>query len=200
MGKRRRILGVLVLLGLLTAAAGTWFVAQARLPDPAQCDRTELLLWLVTRHLEQEPFDLRLRLIDRLEQEMRGDFDAKLAKQWLTEARQEQLDKNVAALVEAWFFARLEHYFALPAPERAAYVDQLLDRLVVLRGARAAAGRQEPARGARLAKVLLEQVPEWQRRADPKRRVEISEFLVALQTRWLARGLFGASPPDRRQG
>ena len=197
MRKRRGILGVLVLLALLAAAAGTWFVAHARLPDPAQCDRTQLLLWLVAGHLDQEPRELRLRLIDRLEQEARGDLDATLAKQWLSEARREQLDKNIAALVEAWFFDKSEHYFAIPQAERAAYVDQLLDRLIALRGAKAAV---RPAGRPRLVKVLLEQVPEWQRRADPKQRAEISEFLVALQTRWLARNLFGTAPPDRRQG
>jgi hypothetical protein len=185
------------LLVLVAVAGGAWFVTGG-LPDPANCDRMQLLFWLVGRDLEQEPYEVRLRLLHRLEQEDWGNVDPKRAEQWLTEGRRQQLDRNIASLVEPWFFDKMEQYYALPRRQRSAYLDQVLDRLTKLRGARTAAG-QKDASGGRVAKVLFDQVPEWRRRADPQQRAEINEFLLALEARYLARGLLSPFKFERRQ-
>jgi hypothetical protein len=190
----------LILVALLAAGA-VWYLTNARLPDPEHCDRAQLLLWLVGRDLEQEPFELRVRLLRRLEQDMPQDLNPERARRWLTEARRAQLERNIAALVEPWFFDKMERYFALPRRERTAYVDQVIDRLAALRGLKAAAEPQERGvRQPRVVQVFMTQVAEWQKRADPKQRAEIREFLFALQTRWVARGLFNAFNADRRTG
>ena len=204
MSRRRGILSLLVLAVLLLVAAGAvWVLARLRLPDPADCDRRQLLRWLVTRDLEMEPFDLRLRLLRRLEQQMRADADWGRFKGWFTEERRQRLAENVTQLVEPWFFDKLEHYVRLPPQQRTAYVDQILDRVAAMRGlgavTQAAPPAGKPGQG-RLVKVLLEQIPQWQQRAEPRRRREISEFLIALETRWMTRQLFGAAPPPGRAG
>lgn len=183
---------------LAVVAGGAWFVSGAYLPEPEHCNRVQLLCWLVGRDLEQEPFDVRLGLLRRLEQEDWGKVDPKRAEQWLTEGRREQLDRNIAALVEPWFFDKMEHYFALPRRQRTEYLDQVFDRLTKLRGARTAAGEQASG-GNRVVKVLFEKVPEWRQRAAAQQRSQINEFLLALETRWIARGLFSPFKLDRRQ-
>jgi hypothetical protein len=200
----RGFLSVLVLAGVLLLAAGAlWIVSRIRLPDPGDCDRRQLLRWLVSRDLDKESFDLRLRLLRRLEQQIRIDADWSRFKGWLTEQSRQRLANNVTQLVEPWFIDKLEHYVGLPPEQRTAYVDQILDRLSAMRGLAAVTGANTPS-GApgqgRLAKALLEQIPQWQQRAEPQRRREIGEFLTALQTRWVSRQLFGAVPPLRPAG
>jgi hypothetical protein len=156
------------------------------------------MLWLVARDLDEEPLELRIRFIRRLDQVMPEDVDPQRARRWLSEARREQFDQNIAALAEPWFLDKVERYFSLPRRERTAYMDQVIDRLAAFRRLKLAAEPQP--RGGRAARAFMDQVAEWQKRADPKRRAEIREFVFALQTRWMARGLFGGLGVERRTG
>ncbi len=193
----RRIVKGLILIGLLVAGS-VWYLTSARLSDPEECGRAQLMLWLVARDLDEEPLELRIRFIRRLDQVMPQDVDPQRARRWLTEAQREQFDQNIAALAEPWFLDKVERYFSLPRRERTAYMDQVIDRLAAFRKLKLATEAQQ--RGGRVAKAFMDQVAEWQKRADPKRRAEIREFVFALQTRWMARGLFGNLGVERRTG
>lgn len=192
MSRRAGFLSVLLVVVLGLAALVGWRV---RLPDPADCDRAQLIRWLVTRDLGQESFELRTRLLHRLEQEIERDPEWGRNKDLLTQDMRSRLDNNLDLLVEPWFVDKLDHYVRLPAAERTSYVDQILNRLAAMRkiGVPKDQPPTAPQRPGRLVKVLLEQWPQWEQRATPERRRAMSDFLVALQTRWLTRQVFGSA-------
>jgi hypothetical protein len=181
--------GMLLVMGM-GAAAAFW---KLHLPDPEQADGGQLLRWLVARDLEGESPDLRHRLAVRLEQEfgMRPVHWAQIGDK-LNENRCDRMWKNLGLLLEPFLDEKLDRYRELPAADRVAFVDSLLDeldnwrQLEAIRPAAAVASATQGA-GPGLSALVLTRVRQWQDQAPPQRRAQIDPFLFTVQARWLWR-------------
>jgi hypothetical protein len=202
--RNRRLLLVLVSSGIaVVLVAGVVGFCWPRLPEPAAADRDGLLRWLVTQDLGQEPYDTRLVLARRLEQEFGGKIDWTAVGSQLDERQKDRLWENVLTLLEPWFADKVDGYFQLQAPQRPAYVDRTLQLIENWKGATAltaetrksgSAGRHESAGKAGptgLIEVVIQRIGRWTESATPERRQQVREFLLAVQARWFQAALFG---------
>ena len=196
---RRGVFAVLALCVLVGAAvAGTVLFLRLRLPDPEHSNRQQLVRWLVERDVGREPAELRCRLMRRLEEEFAGGFDWEAAKSRLTENQRRRVWKNFVLILEPWFADKIEAYYRLAAEQRPAMLDRLVDELSQWRHAEGiqcegpdAAEGQAPDQGKGLTAALVAQLERRKAEAEPAERERLSQFLAALQWRWLIRGLPG---------
>jgi hypothetical protein len=189
---RRGILWLLLLVALLAAGIGvTLPLLRPRLPDPAVANHDELLRWLVTRNLAEESPETRLVLIRRLEQEYRGGVDWDALNGQTTEAQRKRLCSNIPLLLGPWLSDRASAYSRLPNAERRQFIDGIIDSLLAWRGAGQLQGEKDGSAAqsgpAGLLSAILRQVEECRREAEPQQRHRISQFLAALQLRFLTR-------------
>jgi hypothetical protein len=192
MRRHRGILTVLVSAALLAAAAiAAAALLYPSLPNPEHANRRELIRWLVTRDLTQVPTATRAVLALRLEEEFSGEIDWPATASELTDAQRLQLCENVPLLVGPWMQAKAGCYSTLSVAERMVYLDGLIDTLQQWRGldeiapASAAKGQSRPG----LMAGAMEQVAVIKEHADPAERAQLSEFMLALETRWTMREL-----------
>jgi hypothetical protein len=184
---------------LLTTGIGASLAfSKFHLPDPDRADGGQLLRWLATRDLEGESPDLRRRLAVRLEQEFgKSQVHWDQVGKRLNENRCDRMWKNLGLLLEPFLDEKLDHYRDLPAAGRMAYVDDLLDELnnwrqiEAIRPAAARNSSQTAEPG--LCTLVLSRVRQWQDQADPQRRAQIDQFLLAVQARWLWRSILPAA-------
>jgi len=193
----RGILTVLSAGALLIAGVATALVyASWRLPDPAVADRDQLLRWLVTRDLSQEPVQTRQSLAQRLEREFSGTaVNWDVARSRMSDAHRQRLWTNLPLLIQAWFASQAEQYAGLAPEERSACLDRILDTMAVWRDAaelrpsddQEADSGQQPTG---LAELVLGQLSQAIETADPEQRQQMSQLMAALQTQWIVRTLF----------
>ncbi len=190
--RHRGILTVLVSAALLAAAAiAAAALLYPRLPDPEHANRRELIRWLVTQDLTHVPTATREALALRLEEEFSGEIDWPATASELTDAQRLQLCENVPLLVGPWMQAKAGCYAALSVAERVSYLDRLIDTLQQWRGldeiapASVASGQSHPG----LMANAMEQLSAVKEHADTAKRAEMSEFMLALETRWAVREL-----------
>jgi hypothetical protein len=167
------------------------------LADPSTADRTELLYWVVMRDLSEEPPETRRVLAHRLDEEFRAGIDWGVVDEQLDAERRARLWRNVPLLLEPWFMEKVNGYFNESDERRAAYLDKMIDAVAVWAGLDAirpgaAEGKGGAARSPGLTEMLLGEVEGWKQRAAPGDRQRITEFLAAMQARWLTRDLIGA--------
>ena len=189
---RRGILWLALLATLLAvgvAAAMPFF--RSRLPDPAVANRDELLRWLVTRDLAEETPQTRLLLIQRLQQEFHSGVDWDALKRKTNEAQRKRLWSNIPLLLGPWISDNASAYSQLPQAKRLQFIDNVIDSLMTWRGAERLQmpkdGDAAQSGSGSLMSVLLDQVEECKRKAEPQERKHISQFLAALQFRFLTR-------------
>jgi hypothetical protein len=189
---RRGVLWLLALAALLAAGVGAGrFLFRPGLSDPAVADSDELLRWLVTRDLGQESARTRLVLVQRLEQEFRAGVDWEALNQQMTDAHRKQLWNNIPLLLGPWLSEKASHYSQLPVTQRLKFIDGVIDSLLAWRGAdrlqTAQSSEASSSQSRGVVSVFLEQVEECRRNADVRQREHISQFLAALQLRFLMR-------------
>jgi len=188
----RGILTVLVSAALLAAAAVTaaaWYYP--RLPDPGRANRRELMQWLVTRDLEHVAAATRRALARRLEEEFSGEVDWAAPAGELTDPQRRRLYENVGRLVGPWLQDHAERYAALPAAERRAYLDGLIDTLQRWRGLEELVPGDCPGGPAPpgLTATARRQLGVMQEQGSAPEQRQAREFVSALQTRWFLREL-----------
>ncbi|MEE9603559.1 MAG: hypothetical protein V3V75_09655, partial [Thermoguttaceae bacterium] len=93
----------LILILVATAALTAGFFYQPSLPHPRDADREQLVRWLVLRDLRGESGELRLALIQRLEQEFSAEVDWDSMSDRLTQSQQQRLRDNLVLLLRPWF-------------------------------------------------------------------------------------------------
>lgn len=188
---RLLVLMVVALVGAVAVplVVVPWF--WPRLPDPAVADREGLLRWMVARDLNAEPAETRGTLARRLEEEFGSEVDWEAVAEELDESQRRRLWENIVVLLEPWFMDKVDRYFNLAVADRCAYVDRLIDKLVVWQGAESlrprSAGHGDGQGG--LLEALCAQIERCKQRARPARRKQISQFLMVVQTRWCTRKL-----------
>ncbi len=202
MRKHRGILTILLGLTLLTTGITVAVpVFVPRLPDPAVADRDQLLRWLVVRDLNRESPATREVLVRRLDEEFRLGIDWETTGDGLDGDQRKRVWENVLLLMDPWLKQKTDRYFALPQPQRPAFLDNVIDSINNWRGVESFcpdrgasdthAESHAPAGG--LLSGMLSRT-DLHTDQDPTRREEIDQFLQAVQARWLVRSLRELSP------
>jgi hypothetical protein len=175
----------LILIIVATTALAAGFLYQPTLPHPRDADREQLVRWLVLRDLRGESDELRLTLVQRLEEEFSAEVDWDSMSDRLTQSQQKRLRDNLVLLLRPWFMSKLEGYFSLPVPQRAAYVDELLDTITSWSGVDTLQGcnPEDAQHEQSLLEILQEKTAKWQAEAAQPLRGQICEFLVAIVLR-----------------
>lgn len=186
---------LLLVVGVAVSMSAAFLLLPERLPDPEHCDREALLRWIVTRDLYRESPQTRRTLAQRLDAEFSTGIDWEATADQLDPSQRAQVWGNVFLLLEPWFMDQMEGYFRLASANRPTHLDRVLDKVDAWRGVesfRPADGEDGPQPGeeAELFVILAGQIESWKDRAGPSRRDEITQFQLALQTRWLLRNLF----------
>src|SRR5438552_2898791 len=121
-----------IFIGLPMAVIGTASLAFAvaayiqRLPDPETADRRGLFRWLIERDLREEPRDLQLAIMGRVEKELLAGVDFREVAAMLNDSQRKLLLENADLLARAWFAREADRYHAEPELNR----PQLLGRQI----------------------------------------------------------------------
>ena len=166
-----------------------------------QVIRLGVVRWLATRDLDGQSDDTRRRLANHIARGLNEQPPPGEALLHLTESEQERLRANSRLLMEAWFGERAEEYFALPKPERAAFLDGRIEdirRWGILQLLAPDTGDTDP-RNRELAATteLIQMTQTWIRRARPDQRQRLQKMIAATQQRMLLRRLSGPPPSPR---
>ncbi len=193
MKKHRGILRLTTFLAtglILAILAGSAWVYSSQLPHPENADRRGLILWMVTRDLEQESVHTREVLARRLDSEF-IDVDWESLGGEMSPQHRRQLWANMPLLLEPWFMGKLEGYDKCDASGRQAYVDSIIDRMSELSDMNCLREKSEGQSSPELTQLLMENVEVWKKQAPPEEKRRIGQFFAAIQTRWLIRTLSG---------
>ena len=191
---------------LAVVAGSVWvFLAYgSQLPSPENANRQELLRWLVTRDLGEESAHTREVLARRLDSEF-VDVDWVSLNSRMSDEHRGRLWSNLPLLLEPWFMDKLETYNNRNDTQRPAFVDEIIDRMVELGGMDCLRGPSDGGRPPGLMQLFIERAETCKEQARSERRQQMSQFIAAIQTRWLIRALSGdlpqnaGSPSRRRQ-
>lgn len=216
----RRRFGIFI--GLPMAVIGTASLAFAvaayiqRLPDPETADRRGLFRWLVERDLREEPRDLQLAIMGRVEKELLAGVDFREVAAMLNDSQRKLLLENADLLARAWFAREADRYLAEQEPnrplvlgrqieqiQRLGIMDQLsaLENWSVGKGTArvgdqgsekpAAAGAATHSTTNSLAGLVtqIKRVERWLAEAEPQDRPRLAQFFTALRDRLLLNSL-----------
>ncbi len=188
----RGILTVLVsaaLLAVTVIATAAWHYA--KLPDPAEAGRRDLLRWLVTRDLEHVPEATRAVLARRLAEEFAGETDWEGMAHQLTDRQRQRMEDNVVWLVGPWLRECARRYDALPEADRTDYLDQFIDALRWWRdfADRFMGSSLTDAAASDLPAAALEPLEGRPEYADLAAQQRTRAFLHAVRARWVMREL-----------
>jgi hypothetical protein len=204
--RRRGLLVGLFLAGAALASLATAAVVMIqRLPDPETADRRGLIRWLIERDLREQPWDLRLRLVSRVEQELLAGVDLREVAALLNADQCRRLVKNGDELARVWFVREADHYAAARQDQRPSLLDQqlkhvqrlgIMDQLAAVeRWAAARTHQQASLAATALAKPTsqpsatgsfaanTERIERWVSETVPAERAKLQEFFTAIRTR-----------------
>jgi hypothetical protein len=189
---RRGVLWLLLAAAMLVVGIGVGLtVLRSGLPDPAVASRDELLRWLVTRDLAKESPKTRLVLVQRLEHEFCSGVDWDALKGKTSKEQRKQLWSNIPLLLGPWLSDKASVYSQLSEAKRLQFIDGVIDSLMTWRGADRLqdgnAGSTSQNAGGGLITAMFSQIEECKRDAPPQQRDCISQFVAALQFRFLTR-------------
>lgn len=191
---------VLVILSGISLAAMV-HVARQGLPERAIVDRSEVRAWLVQRNVQEASGRTRERLVAHLENDFRTGFSWQEELLSMTPAEQQQFNENFNLLMEQWFMSKVDGYFAIEPPDRNRYLDREISSLMSWQAISAVDTSElnAPRQFDRRVQLgffgeLMQKIHQWRRDAEPERRKQISEFLLAVQDRILTRNLQRLGP------
>jgi hypothetical protein len=201
---RGLLAGLLVLfLGGISVAAAV-VVHYTQLPDPETADRRGIVRWLIETRLREQPQDLQLRLLARVEQELLAGIDLRDAIMQLDPARRDLLASNVDWLANVWFHREAAAYYAVPAAERSTVLDRQLKRieelrifnqLEVIEAGIAAAGKYPATPATSAATQALKAAPIGAAPASTATSTGVPARTVARVERWIRE----SDPAERGQ-
>jgi len=182
-------------LAVVALLAAAYWASSLRLPDPAAADRDGLLRWLALRDLRTETPAIRLTLLQRLQEEFRGQFDPVAVRTQLDAKYGRRVWDNALVLVETWYAKKLDDYLSAPISQRTVLLDETIAEFQQWRDLAALEpGRDSaPPGDSALLELFTRQIAGWKDNATPERRREITEFDTALRTRWILHTL-GLAP------
>ncbi len=208
---RSRPLLIVAVLGVLATASLVAVAAYIqRLPDPETADQRGLFRWLVECDLNDEPPDVQLTLMRRMEQELAAGIDFHDVMTMLDSEQRCRLIKNADQLARCWFQQAARAYFEMPESQRAGVLARQLDavrRLGIMEQLSAIErwAQQPPANGALVSQRQTEGTASAGKKAEalkaeapvaaPPSKAEMAAAQMARIQRWVDE----AAPRDRRQ-
>ena len=194
--RRRRVILVLTALlsggVLIGGGVGALRLLNPPLPPPEAADCDQLVQWLVTRELAEEPLGTRRALARRLEEEFGAEVDWEATGRQLSLQQRRKLWENLPAVLEPWLLDKVEGYFGRSEQDRPAYVDQVIDTIRGWRGIdRLRPDPDDPSgdRAADWTGILDQRLSALKERGDARRRERVGRFLAAVRTRWFLRAV-----------
>ncbi len=125
--------GILVLslitAGSLAAILVTWYMSVFHLPHPSQANREQVFRWLVLRDLKLESHEIRIALVDRLQDEMGKDIQLDDQTASLSDSQRVRIVSNVELLKQVWFVQRVGDYHECLPENRMAFLARQLDTI-----------------------------------------------------------------------
>src|ERR1700730_8148670 len=124
-----------IFIGLPIAVIGTASVACAvasyiqRLPDPETADRRGLFRWLIERDLREEPRDLQLAIMGRVEQELLAGVDFLEVAAMLNDSQRKLRLEHADLPARAWFGREADRYLAEPELNRLQLLGRQIDEI-----------------------------------------------------------------------
>jgi hypothetical protein len=215
-----------IFVGLPLAVIGTASLAFAvaayiqRLPDPETADRRGLFRWLVERDLREEPRDMQLVIMGRVERELLAGIDFREIAAMLDDSQRQRLLENADLLARCWFRRAAEAYFAEPEPSQPRLLGHqieqiqqlgIMDQLSALENWSAAQGpgvggqgSEKPAAAgaatnpktnslAALTTQIM-RVQLWLAEADSQERPRLAQYFTALRNRLVLNSFRGWLP------
>ena len=191
----RNVITFAVLVSLSAVSIGAAAIVYIyRLPDPEAADGNALFRWLVTRELRNESRQTQLKLLRRLEVELRtGVSNVDEVKENLDPAREAQLRRNLELLGSLWFRQQAATFAALPNEERNAFIDerllQLQDLATIYQTLAGGQSGQTSAKGGDAGSLFraLALVNKWIEGAAPQEQKQMHAFIGAVQARFVSR-------------
>lgn len=196
MRRHRGILAVLTLLALAAASAGAgWYYFLYQLPHPRDADKSQLFRWLVQREIVDEPYEIQVALIDRLEAELPDVSELDDATSQLDGHQREQLSRNFRQLKRVWFTTRADRFAACPENERANFLARQLRTIHSVSAILA----QEGASSPNLMSGFFDDIQRWMEEAGADQRQRMAEVVEAAVVYWLATGDLKTQPFETRR-
>ena len=131
MTPRRRGIFIGLLLGFLATVSLAVVVAAyiQRLPDPSTASRRGLFRWLVERDLAEQPRNVQLVIMGRVEKELLAGTDFSKVAAMLDDVQRQRLLANADLLARCWFEREADRYFAEPESRRSALLGQQITEI-----------------------------------------------------------------------
>lgn len=185
---------IILLSGVILAATfGTIiFLAKYSLPDPSCANRQQLFYWLACKDLSKQPWEIRLTLANRLEQESCEGLDWRTVDVSLDELQQNMVWDNISLLLKPWLMEKAKSYGKLSVEKRRDYVDRLIDVISAWRGIeKLLPSRIKDTPGVKtssgLTSYLCSEIDRIVMESGSPEREQIGELWQALKLRWLIR-------------
>jgi len=196
--RRRR-----VIVGLAVAAVGVASLAIAvvaylkRLPDPQTADRRGLFRWLVQCDLREEPAEMKLVIMQRMEGELLKGINFREIVSSLNDAQRQRLLENADLLANFWFRRQSERYFGAPKSDRPNVLGEQVSQIhrLGLMDQLSALENSSPANDsiAATASTFIKRIDRWLAEAAPSERPRLVEYFGALRDRMLWDGIQNAA-------
>jgi len=194
--RHRGILAVLTLLALAAASAGSgWYYFLYQLPHPRDANKSQLFRWLVQREIADEPYEIQVALIDRLEAELPEAAELDDATSELDGHQREQLSRNFRQLKRVWFTTRAARFAACPENQRANFLARQLRTIHSVSAIMAQDGASSPS----LISRFFDDIQGWMEEAGADQRQGMVEVVEAAVIHWLATGDLETQPFETRR-
>jgi hypothetical protein len=188
--RHRGILTTVVLAALAVpalAAVGYYYWLND-LPHPSSANRGELMRWLVLREVADQPKELQVALVDRLQEELLDGLAAESGSGGLDPSYRRQLDRNLETLKRVWFVARVKQYANVEPSHRNAFLEQqiaVIDAWSSLAGD-ASNGKDDGAAGTSGASSFFDKIEDWIAAANGEQRKQMIRGVQDGLVCWLA--------------
>lgn len=190
--KRILLLGAMcvAIAGIATVSVALAVIAYCqRLPEPEQADHEGLFRWLVLTRLSDEPQDIQLRLLNRVEKELAGGTNLTECLTKIDSQQCARLSENVDRLAECWFVREADRYYAAPKDGRIALLKHQAERVRQLgifeqistleaHGRGGSPAQQAPATAA---DDYVRRLNRWLSDVGPHERQRLSDYFWALR-------------------
>ncbi len=223
--KRRGIFVGVVLAAMATASLAAAVTALIkRLPEPETADRRGLFRWLIECDLREQPWDLRLRIVNRIEQELLAGIDLREVAAMLNADQCRQMLANGDELARCWFIREANRYASERQDRRTALLGQqieqfrrlgILDQLTAVeqwvsrdstdRGPAAGTGSPPASAATSLPPspelsamaafaASTKRIEHWLAATIPSERTRLVDFFAAIRNRMVSDTLRGWLP------
>jgi hypothetical protein len=203
----RSVLTGMVLLALSAVSlAAAWQVISGGLETSSLGAPDEIFAWLADHDVRPLPRGVQMKLVHRLEGQMRAGADPYAQLVGLRPAQRGRLQQNVQALTTVWLQEKVAGYFARDEDDRGEYIDRELAAILqwpaIVRQTSEESGAAAVTDRSGLVNQLIELAPLVEhaiQQSDVEERRRIQEFVVAVQNRAAAQRILGGGrrrPPQ----